>query len=128
MESLWESILVYTPIFYLLSRGWICFIFCSKADVGSILAGCWYWNCHLLCAKPWHPLFDAREEVLSSMATWIKLPNLPLEFWSDSNLKAIGEVLGTFITFDTNYKSCNFRLVAQILVVLDPRQGLYESM
>ena len=46
----------------------------------------------------------------------------------DFDLKAIGKVLGTFITFDTSYKSCKFHSVAQILVALDLRQGLYESM
>jgi hypothetical protein len=93
----------------------------------SIMADRWYWNRHL-CAKPWHSLFDTSEEVLSNIPTWIKLPNLPLDFWMDSDLKAIGKVLGTFITFDTSYKSCKFHSVAQILVALDLRQGLYESM
>jgi hypothetical protein len=73
-------------------------------------------------------LFDAREEILSSVPTWIKLPNSPLEFWLDSSLKAIGEVLGKFIVVDDNYKTSNMRLMAQILVDLDPHQGLFVSM
>jgi hypothetical protein len=67
-------------------------------------------------AKPSHPLFDTREEALSSFPTWIKLPNLHIEFWSDSGLKAINDVLGKFIASYTSYKSNNFRSVAQILV------------
>jgi len=89
---------------------------------------CQYWDHHLLCAKPWHPLFDAREEVITSIPTCIKLPNLALDFWMDFELKAIDEVLGKFITSDVIYKTNNYRLVAQILVALDSRQGLFEFM
>jgi hypothetical protein len=37
-------------------------------------------------------------------------------------------VLGTFIVVDTRFKTSASRAVAQILVELDPSEGLYESM
>jgi hypothetical protein len=82
----------------------------------------------LLCKKLCHPLFDTRDEVVSKNPTWIKLPNLPLKSWYDYGLKAIREVLGNFIVVDASYKSNNFISVAQILVDLDPHQGIFESM
>jgi hypothetical protein len=112
----------------MLTRGWICFILFSKEDVGKILAGHWFWDHHLLCVKPWYLLFYAKEEVLSSLPTWIKLPNLPLELWMNSGLKVIGEVLGTFITSNVSYKSSNHCFVVQILVALDSQWALHESM
>jgi hypothetical protein len=48
----WVSLIGYAPIFHLLSRGWIMFIFRTKEDDGAIFVGRWYWNNHLLCAKP----------------------------------------------------------------------------
>jgi hypothetical protein len=59
-----------------------------------------YWDRNLICTNPWHPLFNAQGEALSSMPMWINLPNLPLEFWSDSGFRAIGDVLGNFIALD----------------------------
>jgi hypothetical protein len=104
----------------------------SPIDVPSLsplfLARQWYWDCRLFCLKSWHTLFDAREESLSSLPIWIKLPNLPKEFWSDKGFRAIGEVLGNYIIVDKRYKSSNYCWVAQILVDVDPRNGLYESM
>jgi hypothetical protein len=47
----------------------------------KILVKRWYFDHHLLCTKPWHPPIDAKEEVISDHPNWIKLPNLPLEFW-----------------------------------------------
>jgi hypothetical protein len=62
------------------------------------------------------------------LPTWIKLPKCTLEFWNENTFWANGEVLGKFTAVDDSYKSCGFRSIAQILVELDPRNGLYESM
>jgi hypothetical protein len=63
--------------------------------------------------------FYAQEEALSSLIMWIKLPNPPLEFWSDPRLKSIGDVLEKFIALDTIYKSNNCRSATHILLDLD---------
>lgn len=82
----------------------------------------------MLCVKPSHPLFDAKEEAVISLPTWIKLSNLPLESWSDAALRAIRDALWKFIAPDDRYKSWCFRSMAQILVDLDPCQGLFETI
>jgi hypothetical protein len=63
-----------------------------------------------------------------SLPTWIKLSNLPLESWSNATLRAIGDTLWKFIAPDDKYKSWCFRSMAQILVDLDPCQGLFETI
>lgn len=73
-------------------------------------------------------LFNAKEESLSNLPTWIKLLNLPLEFWSKAGLKPISDSLGKFIMSEKNYLSSNYRSVAQILVDIDPWKGLFESL
>lgn len=55
-------------------------------------------------------LFNAKEESLSNLPTWIKLPNLPLEFWSKAGLKPISDSLGKFIMSEKNYLSSNTAL------------------
>jgi hypothetical protein len=43
-------------------------------------------------------------------------------------LRAIKEVLGTFISLDDCYKIGGVHSVAQILVALDLRKGIFESI
>jgi hypothetical protein len=99
IEKNWSPQLGYTLIFHMLSQGWIGIILNSKDDVKLLLSSIWYWNRQLFYAKPWNPLFDSCEEALTSFPTWIKLSNLPLEYWIDLGLKVIGDTLGIFIAF-----------------------------
>jgi hypothetical protein len=69
MESLCGAHLGYVIIFHMLSRGWIGFVFRSNKDSMKIPMERWYFDQHLLYAKLWHPLFDAKEEVVSSFPT-----------------------------------------------------------
>lgn len=46
----------------------------------------------------------------------------------DVGLKDMGDSLGTFTALDESYKLSNARSVAHILVDLDVRQGLFESI
>ena len=37
------------------------------------------------------------------MPIWVKLPNLPFEFWSIEFFKLIGNTLGTFLEVDLSF-------------------------
>jgi hypothetical protein len=65
---------------------------------------------------------------MSSFPTWVNLPNFPMELWMDEGLQDIEEDLCSFITTDQSYKSSFHFSVAQFLVALDPRKGLFESL
>jgi hypothetical protein len=65
---------------------------------------------------------------LVELADRVKLPNLPLYFWNYKGIRAIREVLGSFISVDERYKTSGYRLFAYILMDMDPRNGLFESM
>lgn len=104
-------------------------IYCqSKEDALRVLQGYWFWDQNLLALKPRHPLFDAREEMEMSCLLWINLPNLPLEFWIDVTLRAIGDALGKFIVANDTYKVNPTHFVARTLVDLDVQQGLLENL
>jgi hypothetical protein len=55
-------------------------------------------------------LFDAKENILTSVPTRINPPNIPLEFWSDASLESIGEVLGKLIVSNDSYKTKQYAL------------------
>jgi hypothetical protein len=56
----------------------------------------WFWGSSGLCLKPWSLSLDPSKDSLSSAPVWVKLPNLPLHFWSLSSFRAIDNSLGRF--------------------------------
>jgi len=72
------------------------------------------------------PLFDASIEGFKNVPVWIKMSNISLEYWFDARFRAIGDTLGTFIVVDSSYKSSPSWVVAQILMEIDPSEGLFE--
>ena len=60
-------------------------------DVDSILkGGPWFIGQQLLAIRQWELEFKASTTTLSSVAVWIRLPELPMEFYEPSALKKIG--------------------------------------
>jgi hypothetical protein len=73
-------------------------------------------------------LFDAIVVGFDSVLVWIKLPSLPLEYWTYEGIHALGNEMGYFIAVDLSYKSFSGRSMAQILVELDHLKALYDSI
>ena len=60
-------------------------------DVDSILkGGLWFIGQQFLAIRQWELEFKASTTTLSSVAVWIRLPELPMEFYEPSALKKIG--------------------------------------
>ena len=78
--------------------------------------------------KPWHPLFDASRERVDSIPLWVRLPGLPLHYWTEEHLCGIGNTIGVFLEADLSFFKSNLRWVARILVMLNIREGLAESL
>jgi hypothetical protein len=74
------------------------------------------------------PLFDPKDVGLDFNPVWIKLPNLPLEWWSPKGLKAIGDQLKGTRAIDEGYKTNNKHIMARVLVNLKIKDGLLYSM
>ena len=58
----------------------------------------------------------------------MRLPNLPLHFWQDSVLEAIGDALGDFILVDSVSSNVYRTTFARILVEMDISKGLPEML
>jgi hypothetical protein len=58
------------------------------------MKGMWFLDNSMLSLKPWLPLFDPKDEFSGSTPVWVKLPNIPMDFWSEPVVRAIGDVLG----------------------------------
>ncbi|XP_074277192.1 uncharacterized protein LOC141600836 [Silene latifolia] len=81
--------------------------------------GPWFVHGHYLHVQDWAPDFRPSLATISSIPTWIVLPELPIEYHRIDVLRAIGDKLGGFIKFDNNgMKNKNSRF-ARISVYLD---------
>ena len=62
------------------------------------------------------------------MHVWVKLPNLPFEFWSLEFFKLIGHALGTFMEADLSFLESGVFYLGRVLVLLDIRNGLASDI
>lgn len=78
--------------------------------------------------KHWLALFDPDKEKLGAGPIWVRLPGLPLQFWSEDVLGGIGDDLGVYLDHDKSYIESGNVAIAKILVHLDTKEGLVESL
>eukprot|EP01018_Ginkgo_biloba_P032904 Gb_28853 [translate_table: standard] len=128
MQGCWVGVLGYVSTSAILSRGWLAFFLRSVVDVELLLGGSWKWDSTPLWLNHWSPFFDARKERMDLVLVWVKLPSLPLEFWSLEVFKAIGNVLGHFVEVDMFFITSGLVVITRILVRMDLREGLAESL
>ncbi|GLJ27743.1 hypothetical protein SUGI_0544530 [Cryptomeria japonica] len=60
----------------------------------------WFLNEHPLYLQPWMPNFDPTTLAVYEKPIWIRLYNLPIEYWNESCLEKIGRTLGTLLELD----------------------------
>ncbi|KAK9994007.1 hypothetical protein SO802_023710 [Lithocarpus litseifolius] len=57
---------------------------------------------HFLAIRQWEPGFKASSAEFTSVAVWIRLPELPIEFYKPSALLKIGKAIGPVLRIDAN--------------------------
>ena len=85
-----------------LGKGFFLIHFSCSDDFDKVLrGGPWFIGEHFLAIKPWEPYFKAFEAKLTSVASWVRLPELPIEFYDAFVLKEIGSVIGPVLCIDS---------------------------
>uniref|UniRef100_A0A2N9J763 CCHC-type domain-containing protein n=1 Tax=Fagus sylvatica TaxID=28930 RepID=A0A2N9J763_FAGSY len=78
-------------------------LFESKEGFEDVLkGGPWFIGEHFLSHRPWVPNFRASEASISSVAVWVRLPKLPVEYYHNDSLLWIGSGLGPVLRVDFN--------------------------
>ena len=124
----WGKHFGYVPEVELLNRGWFAINMQTEEDAGWLLSKCWHIDHSPVLMKPWNPLFDASKERVDIIPVWVKLPALPLHFWDIYHFRRIGDILGQFLEADLSFLETKVKRVARILVNLNIREGLAESI
>ena len=98
-------------------------------DFNKVLrGGPWFIGEHYLTIRPWVPNFIPSEANCSSVAVWIQLPELPLEYYEESVLKDIGKAIGLVLRIDTQTASEVRGRYARLCVQVDFEQPLIRTV
>ncbi|XP_075111371.1 uncharacterized protein LOC142181759 [Nicotiana tabacum] len=66
----------------------------------AIHQGPWFINRHFLSITRWEPNFVATKEKVTRSAVWVRLPQLPTEFYDRKILEKIGNAIGRLLKID----------------------------
>ena len=76
--------------------------FSCKEDHEMVLRkGPWFVGDHFLSIRPWEPNFKPSSTNVSSIAVWIRLNELPIEYYEMEVLSQIGNSVGKILRIDT---------------------------
>ncbi|GLJ24654.1 hypothetical protein SUGI_0471370 [Cryptomeria japonica] len=111
---------------YPYARGFYVVVFQNVEGRNKVLGGShWCWeDSHPLMLKPWHPAFNLESESFDRTPVWIRLPNLPMQFWFDSYFEAIGNSLDKFLMTDDDSLNLLHTTFAHLVVEIDVSRDL----
>ncbi|OMO87712.1 hypothetical protein CCACVL1_08808 [Corchorus capsularis] len=79
-----------------LDNGYYCVKFSNSKDYDYVFTGGpWVITDHCLTVRRWTPYFRFDEATIDKVATWIRLPLMPIEFYDDWILRKIADLLGS---------------------------------
>ena len=94
--------------------------FSEDSDYDKVLrGGPWFVGEHFLAIKPWEPHFKAFEASFTSVAVWIRFPELPIEFYEPSVLRELGSAIGPVLRIDSYTASGSRASYARLCVQID---------
>ncbi|GLJ31014.1 hypothetical protein SUGI_0620090 [Cryptomeria japonica] len=77
----------------------------------------WLFGSTHLYLQPWQPNFDPVSLAAYKEPIWIKLYNLPMEYWGEASLECIGRSLGMLLEVDEEVIENDSYLYARIKIV-----------
>jgi hypothetical protein len=129
LEVLWEKLNnLWKPLsqwaIVSLGRGFYEFVFSSAEDVQQVRAmHSWSLKPGFLKLFAWTPDFNANNHKQTTMQCWVRLLELPQEYWSHNILFAIASCLETPIILDAATSKCplerSFGHFARVLIDID---------
>uniref|UniRef100_A0A2N9GVI8 Reverse transcriptase domain-containing protein n=1 Tax=Fagus sylvatica TaxID=28930 RepID=A0A2N9GVI8_FAGSY len=112
-----------------LGLGFFLIRFESKEGFEDVLkGGPWFIGEHFLSLRPWVPNFRASEASVSSVAVWVRLPELPVEYYHKDSLLQIGSGLGPVLRVDFNTAAGTRGRFARLCIQIDIDKPLTRTM
>jgi hypothetical protein len=91
-----------------LERDFFIASFSSQEDYDYLLKnGPWMVQDHYLSIRKWHAKFDPDEAKIEKVAVWVRVPGLPVEYYSKIFFHRLGDRIGKTVRIDVNTQNCN---------------------
>ncbi|XP_050254840.1 uncharacterized protein LOC126700672 [Quercus robur] len=98
-------------------------------DYNNVLnGGPWFIGENFLSLRRWEPNFKPTKASCSLVAVWIRLPELPFEYYELAALKEIGNAIGPVLRIDSNTASEARGRYARICVQIDLGKPLINQI
>jgi hypothetical protein len=112
-----------------LGLGFFLVKFENRDDFEDVLRnGPWFIGEHFLSIRPWVPDFRASDASVSSVAVWVRLPELPVEYYHKDSLMHIGSGIGPVLRVDFNTASGTRGRFARLCIQLDLDKPLIRTV
>nr|POE67073.1 uncharacterized protein CFP56_62396 [Quercus suber] len=112
-----------------LGNGFFLTRFYLKEDFETVLKrGPWFVGEHFLSIRPWMPNFRPTTANVSSIAVWIRLNELPIEYYNAEALLQIGKTIGNVLRVDTHTASETRGRFARLCVQVDVNKPLATAI
>ncbi|KAL0002934.1 hypothetical protein SO802_016715 [Lithocarpus litseifolius] len=100
-----------------------------KEDYEAVLQkGPWFIGEHFLSIRPWVPDFKPELANVSSIAVWIRLNGLPIEYYNAEALFLIGKAIGNVLRVDTHTASETRGRFARLCIQIDVTKPLVTAI
>lgn len=127
LQQLWKNIGPWklTP----LGKGYFEFYFSSNDDMRSVWSkGTQNLKPGLLRLFEWSKDFSARTQRQTHAQVWIRLHELPQEYWMDRTLREIASAVGTPLLIDSATQNRVFGHYARVLVDMDLSKTIFNEV
>ncbi|GLJ36461.1 hypothetical protein SUGI_0732240 [Cryptomeria japonica] len=96
-------------------KGFFIVVFASEEERQKILeGGLWTMNDKPMYIQKWYRNFNPLKTEPYEKPIWIRLNNLPMEYWSEEALEKIGRSMGTLMEIDVEIATRNSYLYARM--------------
>ena len=100
-----------------------------REDFENVLKkGPWFIGDHFLSLRPWEPNFKPASASVSSIAVWVRLNALPIEYYNAEALQHIGKALGNVLRVDTFTASESRGRFARLCIQIDVDKPLITTI
>lgn len=84
-----------------IANGFVFFMFDTIDSSTAVLEDSpWFIGGHFIVLKKWHSMMKLSKDQLDKIPIWVKLFNVPLEYWDDDGLSGIASAIGEPLYMD----------------------------
>ncbi|XP_074265329.1 uncharacterized protein LOC141587760 [Silene latifolia] len=102
--------------------------FSSRQDYEFVVTqGSWMIDDHYLTIRRWVPNFVPADDCIKKLTAWVRIPNLPVEYFNETFLRKVGSKIGEVVRIDKNTASAERGQFPRLSVEVDISKPLLSK-